>query len=163
MILIGIDIGVTGAVAAIDAHGSPAIEDIPTLVVPGKRMVRRRVDPCGLAKILRRMVPAGEAATVVFEDVHAFPGTRNSPQSQGSLMHSRGMVEAVVELARFSVHAVQPSAWKRFVGLIGEDKREACKVAATLYPSASLMLERLKDHNRADALLLAHYGRRCLA
>ena len=67
------------------------------------------------------------------------------------------------ELARFSVHAVQPSAWKRFVGLIGEDKREACKVAATLYPAASLMLERLKDHNRADALLLAHYGRRCLA
>ena len=65
-------------------------------------MVRRRVDPCGLAKILRRMVPAGEAATVVFEDVHAFPGTRNSPQAQSSLMHSRGMVEAVVELARIT-------------------------------------------------------------
>ena len=73
------------------------------------------------------------------------------------------LVEAVVELARFTVHAVQPAAWKRFVGLIGEDKRQACKVAATLYPTARPMLERVADHNRADALLLAHYGRRCLA
>ena len=162
MIVIGIDIGVTGAVAALDAHGAPMIEDIPTLTIPGKRMVRRRVDPRGLAQILRRMVEPGATATVIFEDVHAFPGVRNSPQSQGSLMHSRGMVEAVVELARFTIHAVQPSTWKRFVGLIGEDKRQACKVAATLYPTAAPMLERVADHNRADALLLAHYGRRCL-
>lgn len=162
MIVIGIDIGVTGAVAALDEHGAPMVEDIPTLTIPGKRMVRRRVDPRGLAQILRRMVHPGETATVVFEDVHVFPGARNSPQAQGSLMHSRGMVEAVVELARFSVHAVEPSTWKRFVGLIGEDKRQACRVAATLYPTAAPMFARVVDHNRADALLLAHYGRRCL-
>ena len=162
MICIGIDIGVTGAIAAIDEHGAPTLEDIPTREIPGKRMVRRRIDPRGLAQILRRLVPADQRATVVFEDVHAFPGARNSPQSQGSLMHSRGMVEAVVELARFNVHAVQPSTWKRFVGLLGEDKAEACRVAARLYPDAAALLARMKDHNRADALLMAHYGQRCL-
>lgn len=162
MITVGIDIGVTGAVASVDSAGASTIEDIPTKTIPGKRMVRRRIDPVGLAQILRRMVPAGEVAMVLIEDVHAFPGGQNSPQSQGSLMHSRGMVEAVIELARFNLQVVQASAWKRFCGLIGSEKKDACAVASALYPASAAMLQRVKDHNRADALLLAHYGLRKL-
>ena len=33
----------------------------------------------------------------------------------------------------------------------------------TLYPGAQTRLARQKDHNRAEALLLAHYGLRRLA
>jgi hypothetical protein len=31
-----------------------------------------------------------------------------------------------------------------------------------LYPDAAHHLQRAKDHNRAEALLLAHYGRKWL-
>lgn len=163
MIIVGIDIGVTGAVAALDGRGGCDIEELPTRVIPGGRKVKRRLDPVGLANILRRMVPPGVAAMVVIEDVHTYPSSRNNPQSQGSLMHSRGMIEAVVELARFKLVAVEPPTWKRFCGLLGEGKTASRDVACKLYPAAEPLLCRAKDHNRAEALLIAHFGLRKLA
>lgn len=159
MIVLGIDIGVTGALAAVDSRGTCCVADLPTLVIEGKRMVRRRLDARGLMALVRQFVPAGETALALIEDVHTMPGAINSPQSQGSLMHSRGVVETVLELARLEVQAVQPATWKRHFGLIGKDKADGLVTARALYPSAEYHLKRQKDHNRADALLIAHYGR----
>lgn len=158
MIVLGIDIGVTGALAAVDARGTCSVADLPTLEIPGKRMVRRRIDARGLMTLVRQFVPPGEAALALIEDVHTMPGRINSPQSQGSLMHSRGVVETVLELARLDVRAVQPVAWKRWYGLIGSKKADSIDKARALYPLAGPHLKRQKDHNRADSLLLAHYG-----
>ncbi len=156
MIVIGIDIGVTGALAAVDSRGTAIVRDLPTLEVQGKRMVRRRLDARGLMQALREIVAPGEVGLAVLEDVHMRPG--NGGAATASLMHSRGIVEAVVELARLDVRIVQPPTWKRHFGLLRTDKAASRERACVLYPSAAAELRRQRDHNRAEALLLAHYG-----
>lgn len=160
MIVLGVDIGITGALAATDGRGSCSVDDLPTLEIAGGRMVRRRLDARGLMHLIRRFVPPGESALALIEDVHTMPSRFNSPQAQGSLMHSRGVVETVLELARIEVRAVQPGTWKAFYGLIGSEKSDAIEKARALFPLADGQLKRQRDHNRADALLLAHFGQR---
>jgi hypothetical protein len=163
MIIVAIDIGLTGAVAAMDSHGTYSVADIPTEEIPnaGLRMVKRRVSAVGLRDMLRTLVPPGEVALALIEDVHAGMGPGAAARS--SLDLNRGRIEAVLELQRFEVKAIQPGTWKRFYGLTGKDKRDNLDKARVLFGQALHMLKRQKDHNRADALLMAHYGRQVLA
>lgn len=160
MITLAIDIGLTGAIAAIDSRGSCSIADLPTLP-DGKGGKGQRIDGRALLHLVRQFVPAGEAGLALFEDVRPRPtgnGGRqgNTMHSQGSMMRSRGIVEAVLDIARLEVRVVQPQSWKRFYGLIGKDKADSLRVAQALYPLADLRLA--KHHNRAEALLIAHFG-----
>lgn len=180
MIAIGIDIGLTGAVAAIDHNGRAAVHDLP-VVLDGELRTRRsndkrraaqrlRLDGRGLLHLLRELVPAGEAGVVVIEDVRARPAGNggahgNTMHSQGSLMRSRGIVEGVLDvLGAAQVQVVQPQTWKRHFGLLRKKGQEDAgkdrsrDKARALYPGACPLLARVKDHNRAEALLLAHYG-----
>ena len=154
MIVIGIDIGVTGAVAAVDSRSSTVL-DLPTVAIEGQRVVRRKVCVLGLRDQLRGPVPAGEAALASLEDVHRGMGPGAAARS--SLDLNRGRIEAVLELLRVPVRAVAPRVWKRHFGL-GKEKADALKVARTLYPLQAHALARAKDHNRAEALLMAHFG-----
>ncbi len=52
---------------------------------------------------------------------------------------------------------VRPARWKHALGLRGKDKEAARLRAQQLFPSADLQLK--KHHGRAEALLLASYGR----
>jgi hypothetical protein len=154
VVVIGIDVGLTGAVAAVDNHGTCSIADLPTLTLT------RRIDGRALILLLRQFVPAGEPALCVFEDVRPRPNPKRGTSivTEGSLMRSRGIVEAVTDIARFDTKVVQPQVWKRFYGLLGKDKEAARAMARSLYPMAQGELARKKDHNRAEALLIAHYG-----
>lgn len=155
MIVVGIDPGLTGAFAAVDSAGTYTVEDMPTVPLPGNGMVRRRIDGLRLARALRLMVPAGHACLVVMEDVQAIGGS--AVQTMGSMMRSVGTAEAAVEILRMDLKRAQPRAWKKFYGL-GSDKAASLEIARTLFPNIGHMLKRAKDHNRAEALLLAHYG-----
>lgn len=173
MIVLGIDIGLTGAVAAVDSRGTAAVRDLP-LVPDGKprKVVRAgkasttqpmRLDGRGLLLVLREFVPIGEAALIVFEDVRPRPdgnagGHGNTMHSQGSLMRSRGIVESVADITRLEVRVVQPQTWKRHFGLIGKPKGASADTARGLFPLLTAELKRVKDHNRAEALLLAQWG-----
>jgi hypothetical protein len=157
MIALGIDIGKTGALAAIDSHGICVLYDLP-LREKGGRL-------CGhqLLRMLREVVPIGETATVVAEDVQARPQGNsnrhgNTMYSQGSMMESKGIILATLDIARLDVRLVTPQAWKAFYGLTGQDKNASMKLAQSLYPDADLRL--VKHHNRAEALLMARYGLR---
>lgn len=166
MIILAIDIGLTGALAAVDGRGSGQVRDLPT-TADGER---RRLCGRGLLSLVREFIPAGEAGLIVIEDVRPRPMGNagrhgNTMHSQGSLMRSRGIVEAVVDISPFELRAVQPATWKRHFGLTRkkDEKPQECKergrkLALTLYPSLAADLARKMDHNRADALLIAHYG-----
>jgi crossover junction endodeoxyribonuclease RuvC len=104
-------------------------------------------------------------AEAVIEDVHAMPGKGNSPQTGYSLGHSRATIESVLALVGFVQHtsAVQPQTWKRAFALSGKGKPESLEMARRLYPAAAHDLRLVKHHNRAESVLLAHYGRVKLA
>lgn len=160
MIVIGIDIGLSGAAAAIDHNGRAQVADLAiTESSAGNRLHGR-----GLLDMLRSFAPVGEPALVVIEDVRprAFgnggAARTNSMHSQASMMGSRRTVEAVCDIAGLKVMTVQPQAWKRHFALLGKDKDESRQVALRLMPSAAAALGRKMDHNRAEALLIAKYG-----
>jgi len=163
VVVIGIDPGLTGAVSFISPN-TVAIEDIPTMILPGNGKVHRRVDGYALASLIRKHVPAGHAAMAVCEAVHAMPG--NDIGSQGSLLRSLGAIEAVLDVLRLKPRMVSPQTWQAHFGLKGKktQKREpgelpaAIVIATALYPEAARWLARVKDHNRAEATLIGHFG-----
>lgn len=159
MIAIGIDIGLTGAITAIDERLGVQIHDLPVVPDGDKG---KRLDGRALILLLRQLVPQGVAPVVVFEDIRPRPNPTRGTSiiTEGALMRSRGIVEAALDIAGLRPTAVQPQAWKRFFGLIKKDKSDALDVARRLYPSAAGYLKRQKDHNRAESLLIAHYGLR---
>lgn len=156
MIVVGIDCGVTGAVAAVDSRGGSDVRDLPIRVEGGAKMLDARA----LLAMLREFIPAGEAGTVVIEDivVRRIAGRTMSHGTETKIVGIRFGVQAVAEVARLTVHAVSPKAWKKAFGL-GAEKGASLTVARALFPGAGHMLARVKDHNRAEALLLAQFGR----
>ena len=159
MICIGIDIGLTGAVAAVDSRGSCQVADIPVRQDGNTN----RIDGRALILMLRNFLPADGSGIVLFEDVRARPDGNggshgNTMHSQGSLMRSRGIVEAVLDIQRVRVEVVQPQVWKRAFGLLGKTKDDARITAMELYPLRKHELRLKKFHNRGDAILIAHFG-----
>lgn len=162
MIVIGIDPGLTGAVAVMDRAGVRAVFDLPTMAVPGvgpKALVKRKIDGRALCQLLLQHCPADAEKPLVFlEKVSTMGGANNAVQTQGSLMRSLGAIESVVECLNYPVEQVAPQSWKKRFG-IGSDKAKALETARKLHPEAATDLKRARDHNRAEAVLLAHYGR----
>lgn len=174
-IFIGIDIGLTGALARVGGNLPSRIVDIPTVADGEPRAGRgtgtfqpRRIHGRQLLNLLRELAPAEEGVLAVIEDVKARPMGNaerhfNSFHSQNSLVLSRGVVQAVLDIAGIRTEVVQPQTWKRLFGLNGADKDDSLQVARDLYPGLAADLARKKDHNRAESLLLAHFGSRKLA
>jgi crossover junction endodeoxyribonuclease RuvC len=154
-IWLGIDIGLTGAVAAIDWQGRVQIADLATTAVDGKRTVNRRLSALELRRTVYALCPAVESTVAVIEDIHA--GFGQGAAARASLMHSRGIVEAVLELCHTETVIVSPRTWKADLGLLLARKSGSIERAVALYPQAAGYLRRQKDHNRAEALLLAHW------
>lgn len=147
---LGVDPGLTGALAAVDRQGHVhLLEDLPT-VTRGQGRVKRELDPAGLAHLLRPI--AGEIRLAVVEQVGSMPG--QGVASVFSLGHSAGVIVGVISALGIPLQLVAPSVWKKAYG-IGRDKGLSRTVATRLYPGASLA--RVKDHNLAEALLLATF------
>lgn len=157
MAYIGIDPGLTGAIALMnEGYADPLVWDMPT-VANGKGVVKYEVDPVGLAHIVEGFVGFG-ASRVILERTNAMPG--QGVASMFSMGVSRGVVLGVLGSMRLPYEEVAPSQWKKHFGLIGADKDMSRRLALQLYPQLAKQLARKKDHNRAEAVLLATYLQR---
>ena len=149
-ITLGIDPGVSGAVAALDGSGILlAVHDMPTAIV-GKSRKRHDVLEGQLAQILAQY----PGATVWIEAVGAMPKQGVSSTFLFGVCY--GICRGVAAGLGLRVELVTPQVWKRACGLLGADKDAARAVASRRFPSAPL--SRVKDGGRADALLIAAYG-----
>lgn len=54
---------------------------------------------------------------------------------------------------------VSPKTWKTHMNLINCEKEQSLNMARAMFPEMENELKRKKDHNRAEALLLAEYAR----
>jgi crossover junction endodeoxyribonuclease RuvC len=73
---------------------------------------------------------------------------------------SVGALEAVIALCNVPLEIVEPSMWKRALRLPGRDKEQSRQKALAIFPQAASLLARRKDHQRAEAMLIALYGAR---
>lgn len=176
MIIVGIDPGVTGAIAMI-GHRAEFIHcvDLPVMVrtesrVRGKGGEMRtkttnQVNATALAAILREWLKDydREAVHVMIEKCQAMPGMiKGNPKAQSSagtfsLGLSAGVIEGVVGALGVPHTLVHPATWKASIKLAGGTKKDVYRTyAQRLFPAAPLA--RMKDHNRAEALLIAKFG-----
>lgn len=159
MIVLGIDGGLTGAMAIL-GEKSAHVLDLPTVDLPGNGTVRRRVHGPALAALVRQHCPAGEPILAVVEDL-SVGGRDSSAQTVGSQYRTRGTIECCLEMLGLEPHAVNARTWKRFFGL-RSDKGEGLQLARQLYPECGERLRLVADHNRGEALLIARWGKRNL-
>lgn len=68
-----------------------------------------------------------------------------------------GQVHALLTMKGIGIIEVAPSTWKAKMGLNKKGKEESLRLAMQQFPEVDL--HRKKDHNRAEALLMADYGR----
>ncbi|MDO8595931.1 MAG: hypothetical protein Q7R45_04825 [Sulfuricaulis sp.] len=155
-LVIGIDIGLSGALAAISASGLVAVIDMPTMAKgKGGGRVKNEVDPAALNRLLREWCGqcGGDEVLVVIEQVSSMPG--QGVAGMFSLGDSKGAVRGVVAARGYATTWVTASAWKRHFGL-PPAKELARARAIQLYPEAAL--GRKKDHGKAEAILIARFG-----
>lgn len=167
MILLGVDPGVSGAIAALDHNGVLlGVRDLPASALPGTGAIRRRLNGAGLVKIIRELVPADDKAIAYVEDVQAWDSGKGAASSMAAMVGSKLVLLAILDLfaSHVAIQAVPPVTWKRFFGL-RRDKGESTTSfkarsrakALELYPEAEIQLA--KFEGRAEALLIAVYGR----
>jgi len=149
---VGIDPGLTGAVVFLAPDGDLlAVVDMPTLTATTGR---REVNAAGLAELLRHY----PGATVTVERVGPRPG--EGAVGAFAFGYGLGTVLAVLATLGHPTRLVQPAVWKRWAGIpAGAPKDAAVAVAARMVPQAGPFLTLKKHHGRADAVLLAEYGR----
>lgn len=157
MRILGLDPGVTGALALLDTELSVlAIADMPSVVVTiGKKTQRRTLSETWLAETIHQYEP--DAAWL--ERVHALPG--QGVTSSFSFGLAYGMARGALAAARVPLHLVTPQEWKRHFRL-GASKNAARLIAARLFPHQSGLFARVKDDGRAEAALLALFGAQSL-
>lgn len=156
MIVAGIDPGKTGALAILHPDGSAEFFDVPRIKLKGK-------DVPAWSEWRRSWALALDMASpdlVVIEDVSARPG--QGVTSMFTFGRTLGFAHALAIACGASVQTVTPNVWKAKMGLINSGKGASREKACTFYPSTVSSLGRVKDDGRAEALLLAHYGRKFL-
>ncbi|HEY8360605.1 MAG TPA: hypothetical protein VIL30_24380 [Ramlibacter sp.] len=161
-VIVGIDPGLTGAVAYLGADWC-AVRDLPT----GRDADdNNRIDVRALAAQLQEVIPAGSTILAVSEKL--LPGGvaregRNNTYSVAVQNRTRGRIEATIELLGLELEEVTPQKWKKLYGLTGkkDEKAQAVKaaidLAKLLYPDLTEDLRLVKHHNRAEAVLIAHW------
>ena len=136
--IIGIDPGKTGAIAVFD-RAREAVHDIPATV-----------------EMVFDLINGMSPDIAVIELQHPRPG--NAVASSAAMMRGYGELLGILASQGTQVYTVRPQAWKRHLGLIGQDKKASLSLARELFPSLQDRLLRQKDHGRAEALLIGHAG-----
>lgn len=156
MIHIGIDLGVSGAIAFIPGSRAPFVVDMPVVRYSATGFVKNAIDPHTLARLLRANTEGIDITpcNVYIERVNAFPGQGVS--SMFSLGMSYWGAYSVCAALGLPIQLIEPKEWKGFFKL-AKDKALSRGLAQRLFPQCDL--GRVKDHNRAEALLIAAYGR----
>lgn len=152
MIIMGIDPGLSGAIAVYDtATGELMVEDMPTVEVTRNGKAKREIS----AQLLAEAIAAGYAKQAFLERVGAMPGQGVS--STFSFGRSVGMLEGVLAALDIPTTIVPPTTWQRKVNVRG-GKDGSRERAMQLFPKHASLFSRKKDDGRADAALIAYYG-----
>jgi crossover junction endodeoxyribonuclease RuvC len=166
--VLGIDPGITGALALLAGDEPPRVWDMPTREVEVGRKRRTRICVAGLLATISQAVALGGVSTVAYVE-----RSQASPQmgvsSAFAYGEGFGILEGILAALGVPLRPVMSWQWKRGLGLIkpgsrtlgrneARDKRPALHLARRLYPGLAPMLKREKDNGRAEALLIAHWG-----
>jgi crossover junction endodeoxyribonuclease RuvC len=154
MIVAGVDPGLSGAVAILDGPNLLAIFDLPTIDKPHKNGSRAELSP---ALLQDELIGDVKVSVAFIEQVTASP--QMGTVSAFRFGECFGQICAVFQCLGIRTELVRPATWKRSMGLNSNAEVSRAK-AIELWPDQSAFFKRKMDHNRAEAALIAEYGRR---
>ena len=162
MIFIGIDPGLTGAVAALDDNGKVlSLNDAPVLNIVRSGHARHEPNRDAMAAMLREILHRrdefGEPFACI-ERVNSMPG--QGVTSSFSFGMGYGIWLGILATLHVPTDIVHPTRWKRTLMDGMDKKKDASRVRALELFGGKVDLSLRKHHGRADALLLAEYRRR---
>ena len=168
-IFIGIDPGVSGAVAVLDGRSTILALDWTPTIKPAKKGSRREYVIADQVALLRGWVPHPKVdpdeprvvtrTIVALEKIHSMPAEGVASSFKGG--EGFGIWKGIITALGLPLELVTPQAWKKamMAGMSGDKGKGASRIRAKeLWPKAELNL--VKDHNKADALLIAEHMRR---
>jgi len=152
--VLGVDIGVSGALALIDPDGALiAVHDMPCLCdgLAGRRSIN--------AALLAEIIAKSHATTAFVEYV----GPRPHEGAVGAFAfgRARGVVEGVMAALGLPIAFITPPAWKRIVGIApgkAGAKDAARSEAVRRWPEKASLFARARDDGRAESALIAVAG-----
>lgn len=167
---VGIDPGLTGAIAVLSepelyiaAPGNTYavnFHDTPTLQVKSGAKFKNVIDAHAAALLLQEIHPD----YIIIEKVQAMPGGGERSMGATSAFNfgmGFGLWLGIIAALQIPHEQVHPATWKaKLMGGMTKEKDSSRIRAMQLYPQAAKNLNLKKHHGRADALLLAEYGRR---
>jgi crossover junction endodeoxyribonuclease RuvC len=153
-VILGIDPGLDGGIAILDGSSIELLETIPT--EPKGGFIKRQVDAQKLSNILR-VYPI---SVCYLEKVSSRPG-----QGVGSVFSfgdTYGAIRGVLGALGIPTYYVMPQTWKKWFKI--SSKEESLKAAEEILKASKELSPwgkfRKKDHNIAEALLIAYYGQK---
>lgn len=156
MIILGIDPGLSGALALVRDGVLLNVADMPTEPVGGAAKVKNRISAIGLrAQLSFWRSNYDDAFMAVVERVQS--GSGQGVASVFSLGDTAGCIRAVLQLASIRIEYVTPAAWKKAMR-VPADKGVARTMAIQRWPDQAHLFARVMDHNRAEAALIAMHG-----
>ncbi|KAI5006682.1 Holliday junction resolvase MOC1, chloroplastic-like [Hordeum vulgare subsp. vulgare] len=155
---IGIDPDTRGAIAVLTPDGSSQVFDNPFVNIMVSELTRKRLDTRSIIQLLRGL-DAPPGTTAYIEKSSPFP--TDGKLGWWSTGFSYGLWIAALVASEFSVVPVASQTWKAYFGLTrsASPKDDSRRAATILFPDKALSLKLKKHHGRAEALLLAAYGK----
>ena len=153
MKIIGIDPGLSGAIAVLENNKVLNMFDMPVMS-EGKKN-KRQLNSAQLVSLLKDNMEHNEEIVVVVEQVNAMPG--QGVTSMFNFGQTFGAIKGVCAALELPVFFVRPSKWKKHFELINSSKDSSRTKAIEMYPALSNQLAKKKDVNKSDAILIARF------
>lgn len=156
MIFIGIDPGLTGALAAVDSDGEVVgVLDTPSVWATTGKKRRRQYDTPEMVRAIARL-KGTNAALVAVE--HVGPMPKQGVTSTFSFGYGYGLWIGIATTFNLPLERPTPQRWMReMLHGMPRGKQASVLKADALFPEVDLPKSK---HGRADALLIAEWARR---
>ena len=153
MKIIGIDPGLSGAIAILENNKVLSIFEMPVMS-EGKKN-KRQLNSAQLVKILKDNIKDHQDTVMVVEQVNAMPG--QGVTSMFNFGQTFGAIKGICAALGLPIFFVRPTKWKKYFELINSSKDASRTKAIEMYPYISEKLSKKKDVNKSDAILIARY------
>ena len=159
MRIIGIDPGLSGAIAVLDDLKIFDMFDMP-IMSEGKKN-KNQLNSAQLVNIIKKHILTSGDTFVIVEQVSAMPG--QGVTSMFNFGQTFGAIKGICASLSLPIFYVRPAKWKKHFELINASKDASRTKVIEMYPSISDSLRKKKDVNKADAVLIARYFKECKA
>ena len=153
MRIIGIDPGLSGAIAILEDNKIQDVFEMPTMS-EGKKN-KRQLNSAQLVKLLKNNINKNEETIIVVEQVNAMPG--QGVTSMFNFGQTFGAIKGICAALGLPIYFVRPAKWKKHFELINSSKDSSRTKAIEMYPLFSENLSKKKDVNKSDAILIARF------